>query len=196
MNFNANTSSRQPFGRKIKRVSDVNAMGYSPYTPANPYNNTEFVNQQQYPTEYVNTQPNFNESKDPGYGVGPQNSFTNVQQQGINVFGQPIVQDIAIQYGQQLANTGKSMTSTVYLIPQRLGTGIRRNRFDNEQTSDGMTKDVKNRRNCEEQSVHESCGLDKRASTLNVPRSSIHCILGKDLRLNLYKLVSARTNAS
>lgn len=131
---------RLGLGRKVKRVSDVNAMGYTPYDPTaqmqnnvypnlgiespaqNPYNaqskarrfvvfqylslasfvaaysnqpynpNQDFVSPQSNPQMY-----NFNP------GPGPQ--FNNVPQPGnpqFGVFGQPIIQDMALQYGQQV----------------------------------------------------------------------------------------------
>lgn len=47
------------------------------------------------------------------YGFNPNVPYSNVptgpQAPIGNVFGQPIVQDMAYQYGQQLANTGKAM---------------------------------------------------------------------------------------
>ncbi|KAF5300541.1 hypothetical protein FQR65_LT09162 [Abscondita terminalis] len=42
MNFNANTGARQSTGRKVKRVSDVNAMGYNPYNQQQPQQQPPF----------------------------------------------------------------------------------------------------------------------------------------------------------
>ncbi|KAF2904786.1 hypothetical protein ILUMI_01389 [Ignelater luminosus] len=121
MNFNANTGSRS-IGRKVKRVSDVNAMGYNPYAQPPPtfqpnegnlnssnyayspgpvgYPNQGVPPQQAYPSPNE-MPPNFN----------PSNPYMNApsQTQIGNVFTQPIVQDMAFQYGQQLASTGKTM---------------------------------------------------------------------------------------
>ncbi|XP_031327533.1 protein YIF1B-B isoform X2 [Photinus pyralis] len=128
MNFNANTGARPTSVRKVKRVSDVNAMGYNPYpqqppaayqpnsTPLAPagysyeptpidYGNPQV--QQQYATP---TQPQFNPQNPNMVGVqfNPYVANTPSTQMG-NVFAQPIVQDMAFQYSQQLANTGKDM---------------------------------------------------------------------------------------
>nr|XP_022907246.1 protein YIF1B [Onthophagus taurus] len=124
MNFNANAAGRPPFARKVKRVSDVNSMGYNPYNQQ-PYMNNPIdnSNSQQFPPD--NMAPNipqqpqlqpkqpFDTTKDMGYGYN-QNPSLNIPPQmqpapGLGVFAQPMVQDMAYQYGQQLANTGKTM---------------------------------------------------------------------------------------
>ncbi|KAJ8947296.1 hypothetical protein NQ318_014194 [Aromia moschata] len=128
MNYNANAGGRPSFGRKLKRISDVNAMGYNPYDQGN-------ANVQQ--NLYPNLEPDLN-SFQPGYvnnapyeaqGVsstpaGPQRQnfdnyssqppYPNINPMGpsapnLGVLGQPMVQDMAMQYGQQLAGAGKTM---------------------------------------------------------------------------------------
>jgi hypothetical protein len=126
MNYNANTGNRPTLGRKIKRVSDVNAMGYAPYDPTTGVQNNMYPNlaaESPAPSAYQQNFANQAFSPNQNYG-GPQSnpqmygfnapgpypnvpSTTNAQFGG--VFGQPMVQDMALQYGQQLANTGKSM---------------------------------------------------------------------------------------
>lgn len=60
--------------------------------------------------EYASSPQNFDIPKETAYGFPPpQRTYDNMQPQGLNVFGQPAVQDFAIQYGQQLASTGKTM---------------------------------------------------------------------------------------
>lgn len=112
MNFNANSGPKQPFGRKIKRVSDVNAMGYNPYTQPQPFPNGQDAaqpqpafNPQHQPAQEFNqsyTQPN-----NVPYNNFDPNQYANVP--GIGVFAQPMVQNMAMQYTQQLANTGTTM---------------------------------------------------------------------------------------
>ncbi|KAJ3649239.1 hypothetical protein Zmor_020992 [Zophobas morio] len=127
MNYNANTGSRPALGRKVKRVSDVNSMGYTPYDPAqgvqsNIYPNlgSESPAPSAYQQNFANQQfttPNQNygvpQGNPPVYGFNQPGPYSNVpptpNAQFGTVFGQPIVQDMALQYGQQLANTGKSM---------------------------------------------------------------------------------------
>ncbi|KAJ8925703.1 hypothetical protein NQ315_009550 [Exocentrus adspersus] len=147
MNYNANTGGRPPFGRKVKRVSDVNAMGYTP----SPYDQGGNVNVQQnlYPNlepeqpfqqgENVSLDPQMNKHQIlafpgsapydaqtnfpsapkapqpqgfPGYNAQPQ--YPNINPMGLSspnlsMLGQPIVQDMAMQYGQQLAGAGKTI---------------------------------------------------------------------------------------
>lgn len=129
MNFNANTGTRPPMARKVKRVSDVNAMGYNPYAPQPPtyqpnttpltsgYNSYESTSldygnppvQQAYAAP---TQPSFNPQNTnvAAMSFNPYAPNTPSAQIG-NVFAQPIVQDMAYQYSQQLANTGKTMVT-------------------------------------------------------------------------------------
>lgn len=60
-------------------------------------------------------QPAFATPKPAAYGFNPQQQtpFTTAATPQVppigNVFGQPIVQDMAFQYGQQLAATGKTV---------------------------------------------------------------------------------------
>lgn len=137
-------------GRKVKRVSDVNAMG-APAPSANPYMENPFDAQQpsqppQYGAGphidpiYMNTpaQPQYN----PNVQQQQQQYNPNVQQQQqyggfvdfnqpqkqqqqpshinngpqigapFGVFQQPIVQDMAMQYGQKLADQGKQIVES------------------------------------------------------------------------------------
>ncbi|CAH1986876.1 unnamed protein product [Acanthoscelides obtectus] len=112
------------FGRKVKRLSDVNAMGYSP--GFNPHD------QQNVPSGgnmYPNLEPSVNTYQQ-GFSTStpyePQmqsSSFQNIPQQApqdmsynykpsatsnLDVFAAPMVQDMALQYGQQLAGVGTS----------------------------------------------------------------------------------------
>lgn len=132
MNYNANAGGRPPFVRKIKRVSDVNAMGYTPYEQGNinpqinpqqslyPNLESDHSFQQGFPNNApYETQPNFPTSpKTPqvqsftNYNTQPQYPNTNpmgVPAPNLSVLGQPMVQDMAMQYGQQLAGAGKTM---------------------------------------------------------------------------------------
>uniref|UniRef100_A0A336MTE9 Protein YIF1 n=1 Tax=Culicoides sonorensis TaxID=179676 RepID=A0A336MTE9_CULSO len=142
MNYNANANARQPGPRKVKRVSDINAVGApAPSAPFNPV-----------PNPYGAPQPGFNVPQQPGYPADPgyympgnempmqppqpsqypdqfsqqQNSFGIPQQgrqqsppggaptqvpPGFGMFNQPIVQDMAFQYGQKLADQGKELVN-------------------------------------------------------------------------------------
>ncbi|KAF5273717.1 hypothetical protein FQR65_LT17125 [Abscondita terminalis] len=130
MNFNANTGARQSTGRKVKRVSDVNAMGYNPYNQQQPQQQPPFqqnANMNSSSIGYNATtidygtpvaQNSYISQPQPGFepqppNVPPQfNPYGNAPQNQIgNVFAQPIVQDMAYQYGQQLANQGKTMVT-------------------------------------------------------------------------------------
>lgn len=126
MNFNANTGSRQSLGaRKVKRVSDVNAMGYNPYAPQPPgFMNGDNVPPQspqsfpQQPSAPQNMYPQMQAPSAPYADQNPQmqynnyqntNMYNNSMQQNLGMFAQPVVQNMAMQYGQQLADTGKTM---------------------------------------------------------------------------------------
>lgn len=100
-------------GKKVKRVSDVNAMGVpapppvsQPYNPYSPQfaQNVDFQPQQpnyEYPsTPFQNQTP-----------IPPNQNFQspttqylvqNQQQNQSSIFTQPVVQDMAFQYGQQV----------------------------------------------------------------------------------------------
>ncbi|ENN80184.1 protein YIF1B-B isoform X1 [Dendroctonus ponderosae] len=132
MNYNANTGPRPAtFGKKVKRVSDVNAMGYRQYDPQQPQQNlypnlgpaADVSMPRNYQQGYGNQMPldgqsftsgphgiptvatNFNSPGPQEYGVN--NTFPLTPNLG--VLGQPVVQDMAMQYGQQLAGAGKTM---------------------------------------------------------------------------------------
>lgn len=130
MNFNANTGSRQSLGaRKVKRVSDVNAMGYNPYAPQPGFMNGDNVAQspQSFPQQTIppaapqNIYPQMQMPQQPSAPYADQtpqmqynnyqntNMYNNTMQQNLGMFAQPVVQNMAMQYGQQLADTGKTM---------------------------------------------------------------------------------------
>ncbi|XP_050509920.1 protein YIF1B-A [Diabrotica virgifera virgifera] len=126
MNYNANTGGRQSLGRKLKRVADVNSMGYSPYDQPPP--SPPAPAQNMYPTldPGMNSfQQSFPPMENPQYTSTPQmpqqsqnfnQPYTNLNMnplagvpQNLSVLGQPVVQDMALQYGQQLAGAGTTM---------------------------------------------------------------------------------------
>lgn len=124
MNFNANTGARQSTGRKVKRVSDVNSIGYNPYNQQQqPFEQNSNATSSSYgynatTIDYGNPSLQNNYGPQPGFDSQPPtvappfNPYVNTPQPQIgNVFAQPIVQDMAYQYGQQLANQGKSMVT-------------------------------------------------------------------------------------
>lgn len=95
-------------GRKIKRVSDVNAMGVpaalpvsQPYNPySSPYPNTGEFQPQQPNYEFQSTP--YVPPTDPAF-QNPSTSFLQQQQPTqSSVFAPPVVQDMALQYGQQV----------------------------------------------------------------------------------------------
>jgi hypothetical protein len=133
-------------GKKIKRVSDVNAMGgAAAATPAPqpqfdqmqaqaPYlQQPQQFNNMQSPNYYTpNTTPNnFAPSPSPNnmnynnayipqpqqqqqpYNPSQQQNAPqfNPNQMGFNMFQQPMVQDMALEYGQKLADQGKEMVN-------------------------------------------------------------------------------------
>ncbi|XP_044744921.1 protein YIF1B [Coccinella septempunctata] len=121
MNYNSNASTRTSFGRKVKRVSDVNAMGYTPLEPnfsnQAPYANIgqESQNIPQYPPQDYVSSPMMNQNVDLG-PTAPNVMYNmnmpymdNSQRPNLSAFKQPIVQDFALQYGQQLANVGTNI---------------------------------------------------------------------------------------
>ncbi|KAK9891065.1 hypothetical protein WA026_013391 [Henosepilachna vigintioctopunctata] len=126
MNYNSNAGTRTPFGRKIKRVSDVNAMGYTPFDPSAtqqaPYTNMGGPEMSQYPqptqgdfitSPYIT--PNLDMTGTPAmatpYNPSMQNMphIDNQRAPSLGAFKQPIVQDFALQYGQQLASAGTTI---------------------------------------------------------------------------------------
>lgn len=131
-------------GRKVKRVSDVNAMG-APLAPAatvpGPYMATPFDAPMQQPYanagphqqidpmyQNVQQQQQFNYSATPQPQIpGPFPGFVDFNQGAMpqqqqqqqptpnapfGMFQQPIVQDMAMQYGQRLADQGKQMVES------------------------------------------------------------------------------------
>lgn len=128
MNYNANTGGKPSFARKIKRVSDVNAMGYTPFDQGNInpqqnlYPNLEpdisfqqgfpstspYEAQQNFPTGPKAPQPQgfVNYNNQPQY---PNPNTMGTPTPNLGVLGQPMVQDMAMQYGQQLAGAGKTI---------------------------------------------------------------------------------------
>lgn len=140
MNYNASSGTRHPPGggpKKPKRVSDINAMG-APAATAPQFNAFEqsappMPNNPGYgvPTSVPNQQYMANNAY--GQGFNQYSNFPNVphsqpnmpleqagppQQPNANfppqfsVFQQPIVQDMALQYGQKLADQGKEIVHT------------------------------------------------------------------------------------
>ncbi|XP_030371445.1 protein YIF1B-A isoform X2 [Scaptodrosophila lebanonensis] len=165
MNYNPNAGMRNPQGpgRKVKRVSDVNAMGPSapmpggsafmpPTTgptmlnpnmyggPAAPQTNSYGYNGGQMPTQPQPAQPQQNfgyvpqsqaASTQPTFGAPPQQPPTysaapagvpigpggvapGTQYPQFAMFQQPIVQDMAMQYGQRLADQGKQLVENQF----------------------------------------------------------------------------------
>lgn len=139
MNYNANTGVRHPSGggpKKLKRVSDVNAMGapaqaaqqfntyeqnVSPMMPSNPAPGANLqgyaaYGQQAYYPNVPQHQPQPNVPQSVGMVPGPgPNQMGGVPGGApgfpgqFSVFQQPIVQDMAMQYGQKLADQGKEL---------------------------------------------------------------------------------------
>ncbi|VEN40985.1 unnamed protein product [Callosobruchus maculatus] len=123
MHYNANAGTRPPFGGKVKRVSDVNSMGYSPgfnqhdqqnfQSPGNLYPNLEpSVNtyQQGFPASSP-YEPQMQSTPFRNVPSAPQDMPYNYKSSAtpnLDVFAQPMVQDMALQYGQQLAGVGTS----------------------------------------------------------------------------------------
>ncbi|XP_063699869.1 protein YIF1B [Culicoides brevitarsis] len=142
MNYNANANARQPGPRKVKRVSDINAMG-APAQPAfnqNPYGAPQagFNVPPQQPQGVYGAAPGYGFSEIPQmppqqpqanqfpgqfpqntpYGMPPPQQQQQQMQQpggmpgaGFGMFNQPIVQDMAFQYGQKLADQGKELVN-------------------------------------------------------------------------------------
>lgn len=122
MNYNSNAGTRTSFGRKVKRVSDVNAMGYTPFEANVPQQPTyanmgqEPQNIPQYPPQDYVASPMMSQNVDMGPSA-PPNVLYNMnmpymdssQRPNLSAFKQPIVQDFALQYGQQLASVGTTM---------------------------------------------------------------------------------------
>lgn len=119
MNFNASRNVGQGGGiRKAKRVSDVAAMG--PASPSPAFSPAPAYNPGYHPAgpppayhegiQLENTQ-DFGSQQPPGnfgYMGFPQAQMANPAQLG-SMLQQPIVQDMAIQYGNQLAAQGRDV---------------------------------------------------------------------------------------
>lgn len=158
INFKCSTTLAGP-SRKIKRVSDVNAMG-GPAVPMQPFMQNSYdpsLSQQQTIPPYINQQQPINTNISAGIGVGsnidvnvssgynpntvgfnqygqypvlnqqqphiqqqqqqsqpipPQYQTNPTFQPQITMFQQPIVQDMALQYGQKLADQGKQIVES------------------------------------------------------------------------------------
>ncbi|XP_055526715.1 protein YIF1B-B isoform X2 [Wyeomyia smithii] len=123
--------------KKPKRVSDVNAMGAPPFSTfeqtaqpvmgnvgfipptsgANPYISNNVYDFQQY-AGY----PSVSQAHSPQQSVIQSNQNLPNQQTSVSsgfpnqfvVFQQPIVQDMALQYGQKLADHGKELVNTQF----------------------------------------------------------------------------------
>ncbi|XP_055906071.1 protein YIF1B-B isoform X2 [Eupeodes corollae] len=133
-----------PAGRKPKRVSDIGALGPSapvapqqynpqmepmmipqniPYAGNQPYNNGAAPIQQDFQYTTI-PQPQQQQQQFPSYpNIPPQQqqqqsgNLPNAPQlppQQFAMFQQPIVQDMAMQYGQRLADQGKQMVETQF----------------------------------------------------------------------------------
>lgn len=133
MNYNASSGTRHPSGggpKKPKRVSDINAMGapaasapqFSAFEQSAPpmTNNTAYGVPTSAPNAYgpgFNQYSNFANVPQPQPNM-PMNPPGPTQQPGasfppqFSVFQQPIVQDMALQYGQKLADQGKEIVHT------------------------------------------------------------------------------------
>lgn len=124
----------------MKRVSDVNAMGAPAPAPtpymASPFDaplSQPYAGQPQVDPMYANPQLpqqtnqfNYNQPQPPQYPgfadyTQPQQSPNMSQQQPqipaqppFGMFQQPIVQDMAMQYGQRLADQGKQMVESQF----------------------------------------------------------------------------------
>lgn len=137
MNFNANSGSRHSSSsgpKKPKRISDLNAMG-APVTSVPQFNAFE----QNVPSLVSNDgygQPNSTNQyiANQAYGFKQFSNISNVSQpqqhissnqpsmnqqahpnnNQFSVFQQPMVQDIALQYGQKLADQGKEIVHTQF----------------------------------------------------------------------------------
>lgn len=138
MNYNASSGTRHPPGggpKKPKRVSDVNAMGAPAASPAqfNAFEqNAPMANNPSYGVPTSASSPQYMAPNAYGPGFNQYNNFPNVPQSQQNmpmnqtgaqqpntnfppqfsVFQQPIVQDMALQYGQKLADQGKEIVHT------------------------------------------------------------------------------------
>ncbi|KAG5670108.1 hypothetical protein PVAND_000391 [Polypedilum vanderplanki] len=139
MNLNQGARS-SGLGKKAKRVSDVNALGGTASAPPNQFNQmpSPFAQSQQMqqsqnlhpssmqspnyytpntsPQQFANapTPSNFNNPYSPQqpYDQSQQNVPPfNQNQMGFAMFQQPMVQDMAIQYGQKLADQGKEIVN-------------------------------------------------------------------------------------
>ncbi|XP_044728758.1 protein YIF1B [Chrysoperla carnea] len=121
MNYNSNSSMRHSASRKPKRVVDVNVMGNpipsaAPTTaPYNPYESFPIAapnpNSAPLTTDYRGPFPQGpvdQYPQQPFLGNQPQN-HAPPGHQPFNVLSQPVVQDMALQYGQQLASTGRKV---------------------------------------------------------------------------------------
>ncbi|KAL1513055.1 hypothetical protein ABEB36_002534 [Hypothenemus hampei] len=127
MNYNANAGPRAAtFGKKVKRVSDTSAMGYSPYNAQNPQQNLYPNLGAEVPLPPGNFQQGYGNQvplQGQSFGnitpVAPAANFSSPGPQqyqntfpiapNLGVLGQPVVQDMAMQYGQQLAGAGKTI---------------------------------------------------------------------------------------
>lgn len=132
MNFNANSGSRHSGPKNPKRVSDLNAMG-APATSTPQFNafeqhesslvckdgyglpnsSNQYIPNQVYGIKQFSNvsnvaQPHQNISLNQP-SMNQQSNANNVQ---FSVFQQPMVQDMALQYGQKLADQGKEIVNT------------------------------------------------------------------------------------
>lgn len=128
--------------RKVKRVSDINAMGApSPAAPFNPVPNpygappapqpgfnvpqqggyptgpgyygpgSEIPMQPSQPTPFPSQYPQQTSPYVMPQSGGPQQGPGGIPPTGFGMFNQPMVQDMALQYGQKLADQGKELVN-------------------------------------------------------------------------------------
>ncbi|XP_022130393.1 protein YIF1B isoform X1 [Pieris rapae] len=119
MNFNASRNVGPSGPRKAKRVSDVSAMGAP--TPAPPFSPSPGISSGFPPVGppptyqqgiHMDQTPNFGNQDHTGSFSYP-GTFTNTPMASPNQIGsmlqQPVVQDMALQYGNQLAAQGREV---------------------------------------------------------------------------------------
>uniref|UniRef100_A0A182TD98 Protein YIF1 n=1 Tax=Anopheles melas TaxID=34690 RepID=A0A182TD98_9DIPT len=136
MNFNAQAGAdgraHRSVSKKPKRVSDVNAIGstipyqqmtsqmptnqYMPADPNNLYGQPQYAPQQFPMDQQQQQQPNYYipQPQQPQPTGGPRQPGQPASMPGMGggqftMFQQPIVQDMAMQYGQKLADQGKEI---------------------------------------------------------------------------------------
>ncbi|XP_056638568.1 protein YIF1B-B [Diorhabda sublineata] len=109
MNYNANTGGRPSLGRKLKRVPATMPQQPNMYPTLDPgMNNFQQGYTSMDTPPQVTSTPNISSQRqnlNQPFNINPLASGTP----NISVLGQPVVQDMALQYGQQLAGAGTTM---------------------------------------------------------------------------------------